>query len=53
MGLDSVEGAWLVFVVREVCEKYLMYGKDVFLRFMDLEKEHDKIVRHGMRRVCE
>ena len=27
-----------VFAVRQVCEKYLANGKDVFWAFMDLEK---------------
>ena len=27
-----------VFAVRQVCEKYLTNGKDVFWAFMDLEK---------------
>ena len=37
-----------VFVVRLVCEKYLVNGKDVFWAFMDLEKAYDTIDRHGM-----
>ena len=37
-----------VFAVRQVCEKYLANGKDVFCAFMDLEKAHDTIDRHGM-----
>ena len=37
-----------VFVVRQVCEKYLANGKDVFWVFMDLEKADDTIDRHGM-----
>ena len=27
-----------VFAVRQVCEKYPANGKDVFFKFMDLEK---------------
>ena len=38
----------LVFAVRQVCEKYLANGKDVFWAFMDLEKAYDTIDRHGM-----
>ena len=34
--------------VRQVCEKYLSNGKDVFLAFIDLEKAYDTIDRHGM-----
>ena len=30
-----------VFVVRQVCEKYLANGKDVLWAFMDLEKAYD------------
>ena len=32
-----------VFAVRQVCEKYLTNGKDVFWAFMDLEKAYDTI----------
>ena len=37
-----------VFAVRQVCEKYLANGKDVFWPVMDLEKAYDTIDRHGM-----
>ena len=37
-----------VFAVRQVCEKYLANGKDVFWAFMDLEKAYDTIDRHVM-----
>ena len=37
-----------VFAVRQVCNKYLVNGKDVFYAFMDLEKAYDTIDRHGM-----
>ena len=37
-----------VFAVRQVCEKYLANGKDVFWAFMDLEKASDTIDRLGM-----
>ena len=37
-----------VFAVRQVCEKYLANGKDVFWACMDLEKAYDTIDRHGM-----
>ena len=37
-----------VFAVRQVCEKYLANGKDVFWAFMDLEMAYDTIDRHGM-----
>ena len=37
-----------VFTVRQVCEKYLANGKDVFWAFMDVEEAYDIIDRHGM-----
>ena len=37
-----------VFAVRQVCEKYLANGKDVFWAFVDFEKAYDTIDRHGM-----
>ena len=37
-----------VFAVRQVSEKNLTNGKDVFWAFMDLEKAYDTIGRHGM-----
>ena len=47
MGLGRVEDA-CVFAVRQLCEKYLANGKDVFWAFMDLEKAYVTIDRHGM-----
>ena len=44
-----------VFAVRQVCEKYLANGKDIFRAFVDLEKGYATIDRHGMwqmLRVC-
>ena len=37
-----------VFAIRQVFEKYLANGEDVFWAFMDLEKAYDTIDRHGM-----
>ena len=37
-----------VFALRQVCEKYLANGKDVFSSFMHMEKAYDTIDRHGM-----
>ena len=37
-----------VFAVRQVCEKYLANGKDIFWAFVDLEKAYDTIDCHGM-----
>ena len=36
-----------VFAVRQVCEKHLANGKDVFWTLMDLEKAYDTIDRHS------
>ena len=40
-----------VFAVRQVCEKYLANGTDVFWALKDLEKEYDTIDWHGMRQM--
>ena len=40
-----------MLAVRQVCEKYLANGKDVFLAFIDLEKAYDTIDRHGMWQI--
>ena len=37
--------------IRQVCEKYLANGKDVFLAFMDLEKSYDTIDLNGMWQI--
>ena len=37
-----------MFAVRQVYEKYLANGKDVFWAFMDLKMAYDTINRHGM-----
>ena len=37
-----------VFAVRQVCEKYLANGKDVFWACKDSEKAYDTIDCHGM-----
>ena len=36
------------FVVRQVCEKYLVNVTEVLWAFMDLEKAHDTIDQHCM-----
>ena len=45
-----VEGGCVdqIFAVRQVCEKYLAKGKDVFWAFMDLEKAYDRVVRDAL-----
>ena len=37
-----------IFVVRQICEKYMAKGKDVYFAFMDLEKAYDRIDRSAM-----
>ena len=37
-----------VFVVRQVCEKYLAKGRDSFWAFMDLEKAYDRVDRTAL-----
>ena len=31
-----------IFIVRQICEKYLGKGKDVYFAFLDLEKAYDR-----------
>ena len=41
-----------MFAIRQVCEKYLANGKDVFWVFMDLEKAYIITINwHGMRQM--
>ena len=40
-----------VFVVRQVCEKYIANAKNVFWAFMDLEKAYDRIDRKAVWEV--
>ena len=37
-----------MFAIRQVCEKYLANGKNVFWAIMNLEKAYDMIERYGM-----
>ena len=39
------------FAVREICEKYLKKGKDVYFAFLDLEKAYDRVDRDAMWNV--
>ena len=32
-----------IVVVRQICEKYLGKGKDVYFAFLDLEKAYDRV----------
>ena len=40
-----------MFAGRQVCEKYLANGNDVFWALMDLEKAYDTIDRHGFSQM--
>ena len=40
-----------IFIVRQICEKYLGKGKDVYFTFLDLEKAYDRVDRHAMWNV--
>ena len=41
-----------MYAVRQVCEEYqLSNGEDVFWAIADLEKEYNKIDRHGMWQI--
>ena len=38
-------------VFRQICEKYLGKGKDVYFAFLDLEKVYDRVDRDAMWNV--
>ena len=40
-----------IFTVRQICEKYLGKGKDVYFAFLDLEKAYDRVDRDTMWNV--
>jgi hypothetical protein len=42
-----------MFAVRQVCEKYLAKGKDVFWAFMDLEKAYNRVDRKTLWEVMK
>ena len=37
-----------LFVMRQLCEKFLAKGKDFFWAFMDLEKAYDRVDRDAL-----
>ena len=37
-----------IFIVRQICEKYLGKGKDVYFASLDLEKAYDRVDRDAM-----
>ena len=40
-----------IFIVRQICEKYLGKGKDVYFAFLDLENAYDRVDRDAMCKV--
>ena len=40
-----------IFIVRQICEKYLGKGKDVYFVFLDLEKAYDRVDRDALWNV--
>ena len=40
-----------IFVVRQICEKFLAKGRKVYFAFMDLEKAYDRIDREALWQV--
>ena len=40
-----------IFIVRQICEKYLGEGKDVSFAFLDLEKVYDRVDRDAVWNV--
>ena len=40
-----------IFIVRQICEKYLVKGKDVYFAFLDLEKAYDRVDRDAVWNV--
>ena len=40
-----------IFIVRQICEKCLGKGKDVYFAFLDLEKAYDRVDRDAMWNV--
>ena len=39
------------FAVRQICEKYVRKGRDVYFAFLDLEKAYDRVDREAMWNV--
>ena len=40
-----------IFIVRQICEKYLGKGKDLYFAFLDLEKGYGRVDRDAMWNV--
>ena len=41
-----------IFVLRQMCEKFLAKGKEVYVAFMDLEKAYDRVDRRALWQVA-
>ena len=39
------------FIARQICDKYLGKGKDVYFALLDLEKAYDRVDRDAMWNV--
>ena len=37
-----------IFIVRQICKKYLGKGKDIYFAFLDLEKAYDRVDRDAI-----
>ena len=48
---SSTGKPFLLVYVRQICEKYLGKGKDVYFAFLDLEKAYDRVDRDAMWNV--
>ena len=52
MVLGEVEDVQIrFFIVRQICEKYLGKGKDVYFAFLDLEKAYYEVDRDAVWNV--
>ena len=40
-----------IFIVRQICEKYLGKGKDMYFAFLNLEKVYDRVDTDAMWNV--
>ena len=51
-GFSTVRGCTdQIFIVRQICDKYLGKSKDVYFAFLDLEKAYDRVDRDAMWNV--
>ena len=40
-----------IFIVRQICKKYLGKGEDMYFAFLDLEKAYDRVDRDAVWNV--